>query len=217
MSAPNPTRIYIVGPSSTGKTTLCAALARRLALDPRAHIAEVARGVMRAHPNQFSRATVHTLAMQRAILDAQLQHEHAAEAHGFEVVLSDRSAVDPVVYAALTAQSEEEAVRRQQTLECAPSVAAARGRYCDARACFVLLRPVPGWLVDDGVRSLDDHARCVEVFRRVLAEWGIRYHEIGEEMRDIERRVDAVLAYAGLASVEEHGGSGGDGKLGDSG
>jgi hypothetical protein len=150
--------------------------------------------------------------MQHAILDAQLQHEHAAEAHGSEVVLSNRSAVDSVVYVVLAAQNEE-AVRRQWALEDAPSVTAARERYCGAGAYFVLLRPVPGWLVDDGVRSLDDHTRCVEVFRRVLAEWGMKYHEIGEEISDIERRVDAVLAYVGLAPVGEHGGRSGDNKL----
>ncbi|TFY59054.1 hypothetical protein EVG20_g7929 [Dentipellis fragilis] len=65
--APSPDRsvraIYIVGPSSTGKTTLCTALATHLGLPSALHITEVARTVMRS--TSFTRADVGTLFLER--------------------------------------------------------------------------------------------------------------------------------------------------------
>jgi nicotinamide riboside kinase len=186
-------RIYIVGPSSTGKTTLCAALARRLGLDASFCVTEVARDVMRR--TGLTRADVGTLAMQRAILDAQLKREEdvATRCAGSPspVMLSDRSGVDPVVYAVLTASDMEDGIERQSLLV---ETSQFQRILLDYRsACFILLLPVPEWLVDDGVRSLNDGQRCAEVFRGLLNALNIPCREIGPELRGIEERVDAVL------------------------
>lgn len=59
----------------------------------------------------FNRDRVHEFAMQQAIMDAQLEAERAVlsmprpEDGGQIFLLSDRSAVDPVVYAEITGGS----------------------------------------------------------------------------------------------------------------
>jgi len=49
--------LYLVGPSSTGKSTLFHAIVKDMGLNPRQCITEVARTVMRRNPS-FSRKTV---------------------------------------------------------------------------------------------------------------------------------------------------------------
>lgn len=49
--------LYLVGPSSTGKSTLFHAIVKDMGLDPRQCITEVARTVMKKNPS-FSRKTV---------------------------------------------------------------------------------------------------------------------------------------------------------------
>lgn len=90
------TAIYIVGPSSAGKTTLCNALAASLNLPQKVCISEVARTVMRERG--FTRNDVGKLEMQKAIMEAQLKEDRLARRHAIEaqgvcrgIVLSDRS------------------------------------------------------------------------------------------------------------------------------
>jgi nicotinamide riboside kinase len=180
--------IYIIGPSSTGKTTLCNALARHLDLNSNAFITEVARDVMRS--TGFTRADVGSLAMQQAILNAQVKREEEARTCN-EVVLSDRSGVDPVVYALLTAKSEADALEKRRALASTPAFQGAVSAY--RKALVVLLTPVPQWVVDDGVRSLDDQLSCLHVFRQLLAELKIIYTELGPERMDLKERVDFVV------------------------
>lgn len=184
-----PCSIYIVGPSSTGKTTLCRALAERLHLPADRLITEVARDVMRR--TAFSRADVGRVAFQRAILDAQVTREREARPGP---VLSDRCAVDPVVYATWTGKDEEEARERREAMVCAPGFSEAVGEY--RRGLVVLLGPVPEWLVDDGVRSMEDQVGCHRVFCQVLDGLGIRYRQIGAEFRGLQERIDMVLRWA---------------------
>lgn len=165
----SPTQVYVIGPSSTGKTTLCNAVAKSVGLSTRCYITEVARQVMRS--KGYTRADVGTIEMQRAIMLAQLEKEANAFArarwgNNEGLILSDRSGIDPIVYAAF-----------QMALR----------RYKDA--IFLLLNPVEEWLVDDGVRNLDNHERCIKVFRQVLDKFGIKYQEMGAETKRIEDRV----------------------------
>lgn len=108
--------IFVLGPSSSGKTTLCNALAEELQIHPSRYVKEVARHVMRTQG--FTRKDTGTYEMQAAIMRAQLQaeievlavrHPQAVEA-GDIVLLSDRSAVDPIVYAS-TAKTIAESTR----------------------------------------------------------------------------------------------------------
>lgn len=94
--------IFVVGPSSCGKTTLCDALAEDLQLAPELYIQERARIVMKTQG--FTRDDIPTYEMQNAIMISQLQAEKDASRHSDPrssvLFLSDRSAIDPVIYAA---------------------------------------------------------------------------------------------------------------------
>ena len=187
----NVAAIYIVGPSSTGKTTLCNALAARLGLSKAVHITEVARTVMRKHG--FTRDDVGRLEMQRAIMDAQLEQDMRARRASIVpgergIVLSDRSAVDAVVCAALDGADSD-----SRTLISSPNFQAVLPLY--RHSLFILLHPISEWMVDDGVRSLEDGQKCLRIFRDILAELGIKYLELGESCRWIEERIAIVRRY----------------------
>jgi nicotinamide riboside kinase len=193
------TAIYIVGPSSTGKTTLCSALYRVLALDAPSYITEVAREVMRR--KGFTREHVGRLEMQEAIMEAQLEAENKSRVYvtqraKVQVLLSDRSAVDAVVYAILTSRNKEEADDRRETLIGSPQFQLALSNY--RQALFILLTPVPEWLVDDGVRSMADGHQCLAVYRQVLSELGIKYKEMGTNTKRLSDRVEFVTRAANL-------------------
>jgi nicotinamide riboside kinase len=192
-----PITIFIIGPSSTGKTTLCSAIVRELHLSPSAYITEVAREVMRT--TSFTRADVGKLAMQSAILAAQLGREDAAlrPELGHEVVLSDRSGIDPVVYAILTSTNEKEKQERVRSLTETAAFKRALEVYRTSSFVF-LLTPIPEWLVDDGIRSIDDREECAKVFRELLKDKNVPYVEIGSDVMDLGLRVRVVLERAGL-------------------
>lgn len=186
------TELYVVGPSSTGKTTLCNALAQSMTPHSWCYITEAARHVMKKRG--FTRDDVETIEMQSAIMLAQLEREvevcERARSTGEALVLSDRSGVDPIVYAVLTAKDERQARQKKSILLEYPTFQSALKRYRKAK--FLLLRPVPEWLVDDGVRILEEQARSFYVFRAMLAELGIPYHVMGEEVKDLSERVNWV-------------------------
>lgn len=114
--------VFVLGPSSSGKTTLCDALAQELQVQPPQYIKEVARSVMKTH--DFTRDDTDTYEMQHAIMSAQLDAEEQATAaltttklnSGSVVVLSDRSAIDPIVYAS-TSTVPGAMDRRQRLLD----------------------------------------------------------------------------------------------------
>ncbi|CAG8588902.1 9250_t:CDS:1, partial [Acaulospora colombiana] len=106
--------IFVIGASSTGKTTLCQALERELKQKGFyvMHISEVARSVMRKHG--FTREDVGTLSMQRTIMQEQILEENkrliSIENLKLQskdepslpcVLLCDRTAIDPLVYATM--------------------------------------------------------------------------------------------------------------------
>jgi nicotinamide riboside kinase len=198
-SKPLTTEIYVVGPSSTGKTTLCDVLARKLGLTDAVYVREVARTVM--HKEGFTREDVGRLEMQKAIMTAQLKREEESRmqaAMGSQILLSDRSAVDPIVYAVLTADNKAEAQKRRGTLIQSSQIQFVLEKY--RHAVFVLLAPVPEWVKDDGVRSTALQAESMEIFRQTLSDLKIRYREIGPEMRSLDERVRVVM---GLARLKE--------------
>jgi nicotinamide riboside kinase len=170
-----------------------------LALDAPSYITEVARGVMRR--KGFTREHVGRLEMQEAIMEAQLEAENESRVHvtqraKVQVLLSDRSAVDAVVYAILTSRNKEEADDRRETLIGSPQFQLALSNY--QQALFVLLTPVPEWLVDDGVRSMADGHQCLAVYRQVLSELGIKYKEMGTNTKRLSDRVEFVTRAANL-------------------
>ncbi|EJD42901.1 hypothetical protein AURDEDRAFT_114910 [Auricularia subglabra TFB-10046 SS5] len=182
--------IYVVGPSSSGKTTLCRALAARLRIPEERFVHEVARDVMTR--TGFSRSTVRQLDMQRAILVAQVAAEERALQTASEVLilLCDRSAVDPLVYAAL---GFADGPTRQQELMRAPEFQAVLDRY--RASLFVLLAPIAEWVVDDGVRSLERPHDYLQIFKGTLQSLGVQTRELGEDVRDLSTRVDKTIAW----------------------
>ncbi|KZT10827.1 uncharacterized protein LAESUDRAFT_809721 [Laetiporus sulphureus 93-53] len=185
--------IFVLGPSSSGKTTLCEALAKDLEIDPSCYIKEVARTVMRAQG--FTRADTDTYEMQYAIMSAQLRTEEEVIGRmgGSNAVrlLSDRSAIDPIVYASTSTVSG--ALERRQRLLADSSLHAILPFYRDS--LFVVLQPVREWMIDDGVRSLEDPWIYLQTLHATLDELKIPYIVIGEDTRDINHRVGLVRHY----------------------
>ena len=205
--------IFVVGASSVGKTTLCKALASSLEVEPHRHIAEIARHVM--NDSGFTREHVHLYEMQHAIMTAQLKAEqtilHDQSSHGSILLLSDRSAVDPIVYAAIAeAQSSKGNALR---LRCDASFQSILPFYrkalfgtcrifCDGSTAYtrslctiVVLQPVAEWLKDDGIRSLEDPWNYNIHLCSTLTELGIPFVEISAEMRDLTDRVEYVRGH----------------------
>ncbi|KAJ3753332.1 AAA domain-containing protein [Lentinula raphanica] len=191
--------VYIVGPSSTGKTTLCNALAQRLCLPTSMHITEVARTVMKEQG--YTRADVDSYSMQHAIMTAQVAKDQEARLKASveprqSILVSDRSAVDAVVYAALSDMRTKS--NSTQLLIASPEFQTVLPLYRTPRSTFVLLRPIKGWLIDDGVRSLEDGEHCYDMFVKLLRELNIPYVELGESCRWLEERVGVVLGKIGI-------------------
>lgn len=161
---------------------------------------EVARQVMKE--TGFSRDTIGSLEMQRAIMEAHFQREEVLDEKKLDppIRLFDRSAIDPIVYAILTSKSPSSALARKAALTDTDTFRKALGeeKYTSPNAVIVLLKPVKEWVQDDGVRSLEDLERCVGIFREVLAELGVQYREFGEEEKRLEERVVRVMGFAGL-------------------
>ncbi|KAK7038875.1 hypothetical protein VNI00_010507 [Paramarasmius palmivorus] len=183
-------RIYIIGPSSTGKTTLCNALAEHLGLPPSAHIREVARHVITSRG--WTRKDIGLLEMQQAILDAHAAREEEEMARNppHKVLLCDRSTIDPVVYAVFTALKGEEKARKDALVN-SPAFQSVLAAYRDAE--FYLLELVEEWLEDDGFRHVGDEKECLRLYKEVLAELSIEYRVIGKDMLDLKSRVAFVM------------------------
>ncbi|GAP83629.1 putative P-loop containing nucleoside triphosphate hydrolase [Rosellinia necatrix] len=199
-----PPNIYVIGSQSTGKTTLVNALVahfeKAAATEPEARppgvVKEVAREVLARH--SFTRGDIRdsrarALALQRLIVEAQA----AAEATQLLLqpdawFISDRSGVDPVVYARRYAGRAA-----GDALAGTPAWAALRDRM--ARSLVVVCEAGGiDWLVDDGVRLMPlDAAEWAQLhaeFCRVLDDAGIAYHVVPAEMQDLGDRVRYVLA-----------------------
>ncbi|KAJ3528073.1 hypothetical protein NMY22_g9550 [Coprinellus aureogranulatus] len=170
--------IYIIGPSSTGKTTLCGALAKRLGLESAAYVREVARRIMLE--KGYSRDTVANLQMQIDIMEAHIRDEEMALAVS-DVVVCDRSAMDPIVYAILTSSSPSEKEARQAKLIGSKSFQTALARYKESGIVIVLLAPVGDWLVDDGIRLTENQEECMAVFQQLLEDLDLPYRVLGAD------------------------------------
>lgn len=189
--------IYIIGPQSTGKTTLVNAISKSLGGDVPV-IQEVARNVMQE--KGYSRIDVdcdnreRRFALQHDIFEAQVQKELTFIQSDVEF-LSDRSAVDPLVY--LMHYSGRTELTRITSTDKWRKV---RERYADSKqSLVVLLSPVSSFLVDDDIRymskSLEDWNALASSFRQFLLEEEIAFVELGEEILDIKGRVEELMRH----------------------
>lgn len=189
--------VCVIGPQSTGKTTLINALSNRLNNNIPV-ISEVARGVM--HDKGYSRNDVASadrerkFAFQRDIFTAQIEMENTIMRSGKKTsFLSDRSGIDPLVY--LNHYSGPDEARR---LKFTKEWRMARERYADPKKfLIILLSPVPEFLIDDDIRymsnSSDDWHSLAQSFRDFLEVEKIPFIEIGENIMQLEERVLLVL------------------------
>jgi nicotinamide riboside kinase len=191
--------VYIIGPQSTGKTTMVKGLVERLKGDVPV-IQEIARHVMKE--KGYSRIDVDSadperrFAMQNDIFHAQLEKEDSYLESGTNFV-SDRSAIDPLVY--LMHYSGTKSLDKMTSRVEWRKV---RDRYGGAKeSLVVLLLPVEEFLIDDDIRymakSIHDWHSLAASFQRFLHEQDISAIEFGEECRDIGNRVDRVLTELG--------------------
>ena len=197
--------IYIIGAQSTGKTTLVNALARTFEEQatgankqtPRI-IHEVARKIVQREA-QFSREEVaatpeRALKLQHHILAAQYDAEvtirHAnTPVPAPEWYISDRSGLDPIVYAKCLVGKEA----------AADMLATAAWQELESRmkdGLVILCEAGGHWLEDDGLRlmpeDLDEWLRVDASFRDMLEARGIEYYVMSKEMMDIQDRVALV-------------------------
>ncbi|KAL9597061.1 MAG: hypothetical protein Q9219_005390 [cf. Caloplaca sp. 3 TL-2023] len=192
-----PQNIYIIGPQSTGKTTLVDALASFFEQADTASyektpkiIKEVARGVLRRH--QYTAEDIvssksRALELQRLILEAQCEAERDA---CNEWYISDRSGLDPLVYARQYVGMEETLALIQQPT----------WQYLEQemRKRLVLICEAGGeWLIDDGVRLMpqdfDAWLQMNAAFCRMLDELQIEYHILPASMTELSHRVEFVV------------------------
>jgi hypothetical protein len=177
-------------------------------------ISEVARKVMRER--QFTRDDVGTLEMQQAILEAQVKAERDALAFlassdptKEKVLLSDRCAIDALVYTRKFV-SENAYKTLCETSEFQEALRRYRGERAKgndgAHVLFILTLPVAEWLIDDGIRNMDEPEAVLEEFRHVLNEMEIPFVELGSEIMELGRRVEWVISKARLdASMSNEG------------
>jgi nicotinamide riboside kinase len=155
-------------------------------------VTEVARHVMTE--KGYSRDTISSLQMQEDIMEAHFLLEQESMTHAVRVC--DRTAIDPIVYAIITSRDEEESKRKQNHLTRSTNFQKALQQY--RKSIVILLKPVAEWLVDDGIRSTEDQDKCLQIYRRLLAEMDVPYYELGREIMFLPERVGFVMGLARL-------------------
>jgi len=192
--------IYIIGPQSTGKTTLInklqSDLEHRLAdtsIDKPQIISEVARTVLAKHKysaEDIKTSTTRCFELQQLILEAQAEAEKKA-LKASSWFISDRSAFDPLVYAKRYAAPG--AVAQLQQL---PAWKEVKARM-DTSLIVVCESGMP-WLTDDGVRlmpgSEDEWMQTFYSFCEMLGELGLEYCVVPRTVLDISERAALVWA-----------------------
>ncbi|KAI0970737.1 AAA domain-containing protein [Xylaria arbuscula] len=191
--------IYIIGSQCTGKTTLVNAISESLkhhpaaSAEPPGFIKEVARSVLKKHG--FTREDIRcsqdrALELQTLIIEAQAEAEKS-ELKTHSWFISDRSAIDPIVYA-------RKYVGKKAGDALASSAQWTEMRDRMAKSLVILCEARVDWLTDDGVRLMPlDSAEWWKLhteFGLVLADAGLQYHVLPSQIMDTSERVQFVLA-----------------------
>ncbi|KAF4959412.1 hypothetical protein FSARC_10737 [Fusarium sarcochroum] len=192
--------IYIIGPQSTGKTTLVNKLRTEskiwladTCIDGPVIVTEVARTVL--VKNKFTAEDIKSspercLLLQQLILEAQAQ----AEKEVLQIsswFISDRSGFDPLVYA-------KKFVSADAVLDMQRQSAWVEVKARMERSLIVVCESPTPWLKDDGVRLMPDSDEVwTQLFQescRLLDEVGIQYVVVPRTMLDLTARVEFVHA-----------------------
>lgn len=190
--------IYIIGPQSTGKTTLVNELRSQLSHwlvdtsgDKPQIISEVARTVLRKHKftaEDIKSSQSRCLALQQLILEAQaLAEREALQMSSW--FISDRSGFDPLVYAKKYVSSDAVLEMQRQ-----PAWIEVKARMTDS--LIVVCEAGTPWLTDDGVRLMPDSEeewiQLSHEFCKLLDEFGLQYIVVPPTMLDLSERVEFV-------------------------
>lgn len=192
--------IYVIGPQSTGKTTLVNKLRDDLrhwlagaTIEPPQIVTEVARTVLTKHKytaNDITSSTDRCLELQKLILEAQAAAEKEALLYS-SWFISDRSGFDPLVYA--REYVSPEAVAEMQRL---PAWIEVKTRM--ENSLVVVCEAGTPWLMDDGVRLMPDNEgawmKLSRDFCDLLDETGFSYCVVPRAMLDLSERAAFVLA-----------------------
>ncbi|KAK5170251.1 uncharacterized protein LTR77_004837 [Saxophila tyrrhenica] len=198
MSNAAPKNIFIIGAQCTGKTTLVEALAdfyaSRQVEPPPKIVSEVARNVMRRvdiHRHDIANTPERCLVLQEAIIQAQYDAESDLEVRR-SWYISDRSGLDPVVYARLLVGEEG----KQRLLEL-PTYSILEERM--KQGLVFVCEAGCSWLVDDGTRLMpkdqEEWRRIDQAFRQLLQERGIEYVLVPSSVVGMRDRVDIVVKH----------------------
>ncbi len=190
----NPT-VYVVGAQCSGKTTLAVALKEHFSSDPTlppiALLTEAARGVLKQHNftrNDIREDANRCMELQRLILEAQWTEELRLSEES--MLISDRSGMDPIVYAAQYAHPGE-----SKSLFDSSAWRELRDRM--SRSLVIVCEPVKAWLKDDGVRLMPlDWEEWLEIhqsFCAHLEDANIEFCVLSAEIASISDRVAFVV------------------------
>jgi nicotinamide riboside kinase len=206
-----PRDVYIVGAQCTGKTTLVKALQDHFndgdhSYERDGHrisrpkiIAETARIVLQENnftADDIKSSPTRALALQQLILQAQLSAERAMLTG--EWFVSDRSGVDPIVYARRYGNKDAESalIKSPEWLELRERMRKSVVIVCEAGA---------EWLTDDGVRlmpeSREDWIGFHQLFCSCLDDLGLNYEVLPCNVTSLHERVTFVLERWGLGVV----------------
>lgn len=191
--------IYIVGAQCTGKTTLVKQLevdlkswSRGNAVEEPETISEVARTILRKHScttDEIRSSPERSLALQKLILSAQVEKEDEALERS-SWFLSDRSGIDPIVYAARYV-----GIRAAEDMQRSAGWLKLKGRMADS--LIVVCEAGMTWLEDDGVRLMpQDHQDWIkmhELFCHMLNTVGLGYCVLPCSVPNIADRLQFVL------------------------
>lgn len=190
-----------MGAPCTGKTTILRALRQYYATSKDAcnfsqptYITEVARGMLenlQISRDDITNSPDKCLKLQKAILQAQYHAEHALEDdEGSSWYISDRSGLDPIVFAQLYV-----GVPAAAELLSSPAWEALEWKM--KQSLVVLCESGCSWLTDDGVRLVPPSAtawlRFDQTFKQLFEARGIRYVTVPAKLIHIEARIGLVL------------------------
>ncbi|KAL7937936.1 AAA domain-containing protein [Trichoderma chlorosporum] len=190
-----PKNIYIVGAQCTGKTSLVNALessfAKSFSTTPPVVVREVARSVLKIHGFTASDITSdpdRCLQLQALILEAQFNSEREALARN-PWILSDRSGLDPLIYASRHIGSEA-----VELMTASNYWQELRDRM--SQSLVFVCETVEAWLVSDGVRlmprDVEDWMEYDYEFCHMLESAGIPYETIPRSIENLEDRASFV-------------------------
>ena len=198
-----PPDIYIVGAQCTGKTTLVKALQVHFNKGENSYerdghrisrpkiITETARIVLQDHnftADDIKSSPIRALALQRLILQTQLSVERAMSER--EWFVSDRSGVDPIIYARkyVSKDAATDLITSPEWLELRERMRKSVIIVCEAGA---------DWLANDGVRlmpeSREDWIEFHQLFCSCLDDLGLRYEVLPCDVTSLRERVAFVL------------------------